>query len=444
MIQKLKQTLVSDHNLKELLTGSSITFVLKVLGMILSYLVVILISTRYGAEGVGLYSLSLKTLTSISIFCALGFNVSVLRYVGQFNLNSQANNYLRKIFKYFIQLTFPVTIIMGLLIFILSEHIALNVFGNENYIMALKLIAFGLPFFTLNLINVEFIRGLKLLKVSEFLRSANIYLVIGVVMLISFLNYNELNSVYALVVATVITFCFSLGFIIFKLSSINSLITGAEGFTRKDFLKTSIPMMVTTVSSLILAFSGLFFLEAYASTATVGVYNVCVMLSQMVSLPLTVVNTISAPKFSELYWNDKYESLKRVLRQSSKLIFWISIVVALILIMFSGFILRIFGDEFVLGKEILWILVLGQIINAITGSVGVFLNMTGHQKVLKNIILFTMILVVLSYYFLIPIYGTLGAALVSVFGIAVLNIASAFYVYKKLNYVTFYIPFLKV
>ena len=114
------------------------------------------------------------------------------------------------------------------------------------------------------------------------------------------------------------------------------------------------------------------------------------------------------------------------------------------MIALSKIVLSYFGKEFLLGHNILIILVFGQIINAATGSVGIFLNMTGNQKVLRNIIIATAVFVVMGYYLVIPIYGMLGAAIISVIGTTILNVFSAIYVYRKLQYVTFYIPFLKL
>ncbi|MCX7551328.1 flippase [Xanthomarina sp. F2636L] len=442
MLQKIKKKISSDKNFKELLSGSSITFVLKILGMLFSYLVLKLISKDFGAEGVGIYGLSNKILRSIGLICALGFNISVLRYVGEYSSNKDKSSYLQAIFKYFNQLALPISLIVAVFIYTYSDYIATYVFENSDYTTALKIIAFTLPFFTLNLINVEFIRGLKLLKVSEFLRSISIYLVMLIVLFFSLLNSGLLNPIYALALGVFITFLISVIFIYTHLKKLGNK-KEKISLKRTSFVKTSMPMMVISISSFVLAFSGVFFLETFSSTKHVGIYNICVMLAQLVSLALTVVNTISAPKFSELYWNNRKKELKKVIRQSSKLIFWSSLFVSIVLLVNSEMVLTYFGEEFLLGQTVLIILIFGQIINATTGSVGVFLNMTGNQKALRNIILTTALFVVVGYYFIIPVYGMVGAALVSVSGTIILNVCSAVYVYSKLKYVTFYIPFLK-
>lgn len=443
MIQKFKNKLQADSTLKELFKGSSITFFIKLLGMLTSYLVVLLISRKYGAEGVGIYGLSHRLINSIAIFCALGLNISVLRYVGEFNTKKNAQAYLRKLFKYILQLSLPFAVLISIIIYSLASIIAEQLFENPVYTEAIQIVAIILPFFTLNIIYVEFIRGLKLLKVSEYLRSINTYLIILILLFLPFLNFGELKSVYAMAIGMTVTFIISLQFIfiILKNSKLKAEVTS---FSKKKLMSTSMPMMVISVSSFILAFAGTFFLELYSTTSNVGIFNVCLMLSQLVSLALTVVNTISAPKFSELFWSNKKEELKKVIHQSSKLIFWSSMMVSIVLILASKYVLALFGNEFIIGQNILLILVLGQIINAATGSVGVFLNMTGNQKVLRNIIFLTTIVVLIGYYMFVPTYGMIGVALVSISGTIFLNVTSAIYVYKELNYTTFYIPFINI
>ncbi|HET8887175.1 MAG TPA: oligosaccharide flippase family protein, partial [Salinimicrobium sp.] len=304
MIQKFKNKLSKDANLKELLFGSAVTFIIKVTGMLISYVVVLIIARKYGAEGTGVYTLTSSLLNSLAIFGALGLNVAVLRYVGQFSEDENSISKMRQLFKYTCQLAFPFAILVGVVLFVFAEEISENIFENITYIPALQVGAVALPFFTLNLINVEFIRGLKRLKISEYLRSINRPLVIIVLLLLSFFSYGVLDAIYAFVVGIMLSFLLSTLFIFKYFNKYKQKYIASE-FNRKELLATSMPMMATTVASFILANAGAFFIEYYSTTEQVGIFNVCLRLAQLVSLVLVVVNTISAPKFAELYWAGK-------------------------------------------------------------------------------------------------------------------------------------------
>ena len=116
-----------DANLKELLSGSAITFVLKMIGMGLGYIAVYLISKKNGSEGVGYYSLINQLLLLLGVVATLGTNVSVLRYIGQYNKPGEKGQ-LRHLYGRVVQLIIPASILLGVLVFLLSEPIAVYLF----------------------------------------------------------------------------------------------------------------------------------------------------------------------------------------------------------------------------------------------------------------------------------------------------------------------------
>ena len=125
---------------------------------------------------------------------------------------------------------------------------------------------------------------------------------------------------------------------------------------------------------------------------------------------------------------------------SSKMIFYGSLIISIFLIVLSSVILAFFGSEFVSGKYILIILVFGQIINSITGSVGIFLSMTGNEKVLRNILVISTFAVLIAYIIVMPFFGSLGAAIIMFLGSCFVNIPAVLFAKKKLNYITYYRP----
>lgn len=443
MIQKFINKINADANLKELLSGSAVTFIIKVTGMVLGYCVLLLISKKYGAEGTGIYTLTFKTINLLAIFAGLGLNIALVRYVGQFSSDKNGLGKMKYLLKYVFQLSFPFSVFIALCLYFFATEIAKSIFNNPTYIPILKIAAIALPFFTLTLVYVEFIRGLKNLKVSEYLRSVNRQLVVLILVGFTVFSANIMGVVYALGLGILLSFILTVGYIFnyFKKHPVKKIISGVK---QKELLITSVPLLSYTVATFIMSSAGAFFLEIYGTSDQVGIFNVCSRLAQLVSLTLLVVNTIAAPKFSELYWSNRKEELKKVLQQSSKIIFLSSIGVSLLLVGFSDLILSSFGEEFLVGSTALILLIVGQLINAFTGSVTTFLSMTGKQKALRNIVLITTCLVIPGYIFLVPLYGIEGAAAVFLFGSVFLNAIGVAYIYFKLKMVTFYVPFLKI
>ena len=133
-------------------------------------------------------------------------------------------------------------------------------------------------------------------------------------------------------------------------------------------------MMITAIASTLMASVSLFLIEYFDETGQVGIYGVAFRISQLIAIVLIVVNTIAAPKFSELFWADKKDELQRVILQSTKLMFWTAFGLSIVVILGAGWILALFGNDFIDGRWTLIALAIGQLINAATGSVGVTLE----------------------------------------------------------------------
>ena len=146
-------------------------------------------------------------------------------------------------------------------------------------------------------------------------------------------------------------------------------------------------------------------LGAFTSTENVGIYAVVIKLGMMITFILTSINMVLAPKFAELYYSNDLESLRNVAQKSSKIIFYTTIPLLLILIIFGKPILSLFGSEFIFGYWALVFVALGQFVNTICGSTGYFMNMTGNQKEFNKIMMFATLLNIILNYILIPIFG---------------------------------------
>ena len=440
MIQKALSKINKDSNFKELLSGSVITFVLKLFGMLLGYVLIYIISKRNGAEGVGVYSLFRQAIMVCSIILGLGLNISVLRFVGQFNNDKERHNY-HYLARFILKLVGPSSVIIGTLLAVFSSDIATLLGRPEAYKEFIFVLGISLPIFTLNQIGMEFLRGLKRLRTSEFVRSVVRPAVMVLILLVfwerEFSNYE-------------ILYLFLMGIVVGWIISTTSLFTHLRkipkaavlNFSQKELVKTSAPMMVTSVSSAVLVAVPFFFIDFFVSAKDVGIFTVPFQLAQLITIVLVVVNTIAAPKFSELYWSKQISELHKLIRQSSKIMFWAALVLSLFIVFFGETILHFFGKEFEGGQTVLLYLVIGQFVNVATGSVGVLMNMTGHQKALQIILLITVISACVGLSILVPLYGAEGGALAFMSAVIFQNIICVIYMWRTSQFLTVYVPFL--
>ena len=442
MLSQLKKILDKDIHLKELITGSTVTFVLKMLGMLFGYILIYIISNRNGAEGVGNYNIFVKTITVLGAFTSLGINVAVLRYVGQFN-NVTNQGKITSLYNQGFKTVFSLSVLIGFLIYFNAEFIIQIIGKSKEQIINVKLLSIALPFFALNQVNVEFIRGLKKLQLSELIRSViRPFLIVLLLIFWKKNDFNKIDVLYFFVFGICVNWVISSLIIRKKVRSIKREVKSL--FSHKELIITAFPMMITSISSILLISLPIFFLDYFFSQTEVGIFSVVFQIAMLISIVMIIINTIVAPKFSELFWANKKTELQKFISQSVNIMFSIALIVSIVVTVFSEFILNIFGNEFKDGQYILVILVIGQLISVSIGSVGILMNMVGKQKALRNINLIALIICLILYILVVPNYGLIGCSVVFVFGLSFTKIVAAIYMRKKMGLTTFLNPFFKI
>jgi len=208
-----------------------------------------------------------------------------------------------------------------------------------------------------------------------------------------------------------------------------------------DILSISLPMLMTATMVFLIAQTGVIMLGMFRSEAEVGYYAIAVKLATLTSFILRAVNSMVAPKFSELFHSEKMDELFCVAKKSAKLIFWTTTPIMLGIVVTGKPVLSIvFGSDFSLAYHALLILVLGQFIHSISGATALFMNMTGNQKVLKNIMLIAALSNIVLNLIMIPLFGMTGAAFAATVSLCLWNITALVYIKKMYGKTTGYFP----
>jgi O-antigen/teichoic acid export membrane protein len=106
------------------------------------------------------------------------------------------------------------------------------------------------------------------------------------------------------------------------------------------------------------------------------------------------------------------------------------------MLIFPSFLMRLFGAEFAEGAALLQILAVGQFINAITGSVGFLLIMSGHERDMRNVTLISGFSAMFLAWFLTAQFGIIGAATGTAIAVATQNLLAVYFVKKRLGFNT--------
>ena len=434
-----------DKNFIELIKGSSISLVLKVIGMFFGYVIMLFITKYYGAEEWGIYSLCITVLSVALLLPRFGFDSSLVRIIAELNVENKQSSIYGVLIK---SIIISVALSLGVIVIVtlFSDILVSKVIKQQEMIYYFKIINIAVipmalltiisavfqalkkttlyMLFQTTLINVVFFIFLLLYKSLEInLRTFNLYVIsVVVVLLISFLFlYKTLKS--------------------FKKNPTEHKERGTYSYTK--ICKVSFPMMMSSSFALLMGWSDIFMLSYYKTATDIGVYNSTLKLAALSSITLMAVNAIATPKFVEFYTSKNILGLEEIVKKSTKMIFLTSLPILLILIVFSKPILGFFGDEFRLGYLALIYLCISRFVNAISGSVGYIMQMTDQQKVFQNILIIAFVINLVLNYLLIPKYSYEGAAIASSLSMIFWNIALVIIIKAKLGFWTFYNPFSK-
>jgi O-antigen/teichoic acid export membrane protein len=201
----------------------------------------------------------------------------------------------------------------------------------------------------------------------------------------------------------------------------------------RTWIPVGFSLMATEGFNLVIAQADIIMVGAFLGTEQAGIYAVSSRLAVLVSFGIIAVNTIVAPLISELAAGDDRAGLKALLRSAAGWIALISVSIAVVLALAGRWVLGWFGPEFESGYPVLLILSGGQILNALAGSVGTLMNMTGHHGKVARIVGISAGLNVLLNALAIPLFGMIGAAVVSVVTTVLWNAVMLLFVFRKMG-----------
>ncbi|BBB33402.1 polysaccharide biosynthesis protein [Thermotomaculum hydrothermale] len=436
----LKKKIKEDKHFNELFSGFSTALILRITGLFFSYLFIALVSRKFGAKAVGVFALSLTFLNIYSTLGTIGTGTLFLRFCAEFK-SERNRKALKNLFKKVALIVLTASLIVSVVAFYNADFFSTSLLKKTFMKIPLIIVAFSTLPFSFFIIVSEGIRGFKMVKEYMLFRFVGLnFLSILFLFLLPFiLNMHYKTPFFEKTVFPILAFVLSVFVLLFFVFYVwikeyrNIPELKERGRENQGFLlllSISIPMLFSNSLSLIINWADTIMLGMFKSAETVGYYNVASRISKIIVIILMAINTIAAPKFAEFWGKKDIAGLVKIARQSTKLIFWTTFPVFLFFILSSNFLLGIFGKEFQVATVCLIILLIGFFYNAVCGSVGLILLMTGHQVFHQNVMFIGALANIILNYLLIPKYGINGAAFASAITMIFWNTLYSFKVRK--------------
>lgn len=206
-------------------------------------------------------------------------------------------------------------------------------------------------------------------------------------------------------------------------------------YTFKLWLSALGPFTVINVMGLLLSQVGVFMLGIMSEESSVAAFRIGERGAQMLMLCVTLSDMAIAAQIVKLHQAGDKEGMQKLVTLATRVSTLIAAIGALIFTLLGEWLVTVtFGEKYVeIAMTPLLIMVYTQLFNVSVGSVGVILNMTGHEKVTMRGQFIAVALMISTSYILIPEYHAVGAAIGNMVGFVVWNIWLGWAVIKRLS-----------
>lgn len=435
-MERLKS--LQDKSLKEIITKSSGYFVLRILGLIFSYIFAYITTNYFGKNIYGFVTLGFSFLMILSVVSRFGLDINLMRIVSQSGLNRNKKLYFKSV-----ALSSTISISLALIIYFSSDFIAVNIFAKPDFKPYLEWVAFTIPMWSLILINSNTFRGLKLNFHYAFFNSFGRFFLSLLVLCVFVFLIESPNSHSAIISHSLGLFLLLFGSFLYLLKLLlKDKYHQENNVSFKSFLGISAPMFLSTSIIILLAWLDKIFLGYFTNEGDIAIYDISIRIAALIGFTLEALNSILTPKISKAFSQKDFKKMQKEITFSAKLNFYISTALFIVIIIFSNQILSIFSKEFVAGQTVLIICCFGQLVNSFSGPVGNILQMTGFHKLFTKIMFLALVINIVLNLLLIHLYSMNGAAIAFCISIIFWNFISSYFIYKKLGVKSFYLPFI--
>jgi O-antigen/teichoic acid export membrane protein len=401
-------------------------------GYLLGYGFNFLLQRGLGARRFGLYSLASSIVRIITSLFSLGLDDAMTRYVAIYR-GKQQKKLLRNLTIFCTALAGGAGILGALLVLHFAPLLITTLGEKPRIIPILQIMIPMIPLACVMMVWASGLQGFK-----EFKKIALLGNIVGtvefpVLALVLFLFPHVVKAValeglFSVLITTVLYL-----YLLFRTISQMSG-SGPEKYEVREWLGFATPNLLTSIVDIVLDTTDTLLLAYFAIPYLgIGQYNAAIKISGFIAMPLSMLNKIFAPMIAELHSKGEKQKLEAMFKLVTKWAITLSLPIFGIAILFSASLLALSGDSFIAAWPLLIIFAIGGMTNVATGSVGLMLLMTGHQKFSFLNSLAAVIANVVLGIILTPRYGVMGTAISTALATCIINLMRLLQVFLLLK-----------
>lgn len=418
---------------KNILSGSFFALLGKVALMPLATVNKVLLARCLGPGPFGAYIIFLRICDLAGIFSLLGTKTLTVKLVG-----IAAGEKDWGMLKGTLRCIFKIVLISSLgtvlLIWLIRQPLCLKIFKSPDLFKMLIFCAGVIPLQNYLALIVETYKGLQDIKTASFLPVLHQLITLILLVLLWLGSVATIQNVMLALIA---------GLFVAPLAGLLILAKRVKDWPSKrvgtsDILADSLPMLVTSGVVLLMTSTDVYVLGIYSNAVQVGIYGVASSLASVTFLSGNIINQVIPAMIAHFKAKKDMQNLKYVTRYATTISAMVSVPVFLVLFLFGRNILAVlFGPQYAGGAAALSFLILGQMVNTLTGSCDYFLQMTGLHVSFMKISIFSGFLNLALNIILVQYFGKEGVAASTAFSLVVQNVLSVFVVHRETGIWTF-------
>lgn len=407
------------------------------LSMFLLYLVV---SREFGADGFGNLTLGLMIATVGATVAGLGFRNGITNFISR----SQSKGNRKQIGQFVSTSVLTVclsSVVLTITVYFGSDFLATTVFGGDVEGDVFRVFSVAIP----ALVLVQLLGGVYLgfqeaqfKTLFEQAAPRVLFLIITVGVIVAGGSIIDVSLTYS--VAVWISAVAGVGLLI-KLRGWDLMFRpGVDEF--RELADFSLPLLFSTTTLRLLIWTDTFLVGVFLASDAVGIYQSAYVLASNIMIFLGAVAPSLYPVFSSKLQAKSYDSIRSVYREYTRRVAIVTAPVGVYLAVFNSHSLGVlYGSEFAAGGIPLAIMTIGRLTGVSFGPTKALNKSLGNTRQILILNAIAFVINLLLNILLIPLIGLAGAAIATV--VSDVSIGVVLYVYAR-NAVSVRIPVVEI
>ena len=378
-------------------------------GSINRYLYSALLARWVGPEYLGIYSMANAIMLISEVLSKMGMETGVMRFVSRLDPEKD-NDKISEIIASAIKMCALFSLFFMIVLISCSSYIVFNILSEKSLMVSVLIVfAISIPFNASTLVAAAATQGYKKLKYKSMVTQFINPTILLVSMIICYWFFSAESALMFPMLITGIVGCIAMFQPLKYLSGIRRQQIIKTKFNY-DLLKFSYPFMFVIILQTFMHWMDILMLGYFTNASTVGLYHPAARTAGLLQALLMSFISIYAPMISQFHSEKNLLKMNQTYKMVSRWLLVFSIPISIMFILFPENILSLFGKEYISSSNVLIILTIATLLQAIFGAASPTLGMSGFTRL---ILINTSIAFILNLglnYTLIPLYGINGAA----------------------------------